>query len=248
MQVNVVGPDGTTQNSDPGANPPGRYGARSSRPLRAAYLIRVAGSDDSAQTAARRSGADSRLGAVLFPEYQTLTADPNFLAPPPRHRGRVMATIERNLRPRLPPRAPPPARCGPRCCYWDPDAAVRHRRTAGSVTRYEFQPRWQRLTRANPAGPQAAPTTRRARRAASSLFRAKGRPAAVGGRGPRRRRRGRRALVRRGGQCRRLGHTHAPGLTHHAGGHVSARARRPSASANVRGPLGEEARARQKPE
>ncbi len=81
MVINVVGPDGQTQGLTLQQVAPGRYEGTFAPTVEGAYLIRVAGSDPNAA-----SGADAPVaqtaGWVLSysPEYQTLAADPNFLA------------------------------------------------------------------------------------------------------------------------------------------------------------------------
>ena len=79
MRVNVVAPDGATQTVTLAQTAPGRYEGTFEPTTEGAYLIRVAGTDPD-QSAGE--GIAETTGWVLSysPEYQTLSADPNFLA------------------------------------------------------------------------------------------------------------------------------------------------------------------------
>lgn len=76
MQVNVVAPDGTTQVITLTQTASGRYVGEFTPTTEGAYLIRVAGDNGNSNTTVAQTS-----GWVLSysPEYQTLTADPNFL-------------------------------------------------------------------------------------------------------------------------------------------------------------------------
>ena len=81
MLVNVVGPDGQTQSVSLQQVAPGRYEGTFAPATEGAYLIRVAGSDPN-QSSGDTPPVAQTAGWVLSysPEYQTLAADPNFLA------------------------------------------------------------------------------------------------------------------------------------------------------------------------
>ncbi len=81
MLVNVVGPDGQTQSVTLQQVAPGRYTGTFTPTTEGAYLIRAAGSDPT-QSAEAKTPVAQTAGWVLSysPEYQTLAADPNFLA------------------------------------------------------------------------------------------------------------------------------------------------------------------------
>ncbi|MGH2521901.1 MAG: filamin/ABP280 repeat domain-containing protein, partial [Anaerolineales bacterium] len=81
VQANVVGPDGSAQNVTLQQVAPGRYEGTFDPTTEGAYLIRVVGSDP-AQAAGADAPVAQTAGWVLSysPEYQTLSADPNFLA------------------------------------------------------------------------------------------------------------------------------------------------------------------------
>jgi hypothetical protein len=81
MTVNVVGPDGQTQTVTLVQVAPGRYSGTFPPSAEGAYLIRVAGSDPT-QPAGSQPPVAQTAGWVLSysPEYQSLTADPNYLS------------------------------------------------------------------------------------------------------------------------------------------------------------------------
>jgi len=81
MQVNVVGPDGTTQTLTLEQVAPGRYAGSFTPSVEGAYLIRVAGTDPSQAPDSPAPVAETAGWVLSYsPEYQSLTADPNFLA------------------------------------------------------------------------------------------------------------------------------------------------------------------------
>jgi uncharacterized membrane protein/uncharacterized protein YegL len=80
MLVNVVAPDGSTQAVTVAQVAPGRYIGTFTPATEGAYLIRAAGTDPT-QPAGTQPPVAQTAGWVMSysPEYQTLTADPNFL-------------------------------------------------------------------------------------------------------------------------------------------------------------------------
>ncbi len=81
MQVNVVAPDGSTQSITLAQVAPGRYTGTFVPTTEGAYLLRAAGTDPT-QPAGAAAAVAQTAGWVLSysPEYQNLTADPNFMA------------------------------------------------------------------------------------------------------------------------------------------------------------------------
>ncbi len=81
MQVSVVAPDGSAQTTTLRQVAPGRYAGTFELTAEGAYLIRMAGTDP-AQTGGPEAAIAETAGWVLSysPEYQTLAADPSFLA------------------------------------------------------------------------------------------------------------------------------------------------------------------------
>ena len=83
MQVNVVGPDGSTQTLTLRQVAPGRYAGEFAPSTEGAYLIRVAGSDgdDSAAEGVDAAVAQTAGWVLSYsPEYRSLSGDPNALA------------------------------------------------------------------------------------------------------------------------------------------------------------------------
>ncbi len=81
MQVNVVGPDGTTQTLTLAQVAPGRYAGSFTPSAQGAYLIRVAGTDPTQSPDSTAPVAETAGWVLSYsPEYHSLTADPNFLA------------------------------------------------------------------------------------------------------------------------------------------------------------------------
>ncbi|MEP7359222.1 MAG: VWA domain-containing protein, partial [Anaerolineales bacterium] len=80
MTVNVVGPDGKSQTLTLVQVAPGRYSGTFTPTAEGAYFIRVAGTDPT-QPADSQASVAQTAGWVLSysPEYQTLTADRNYL-------------------------------------------------------------------------------------------------------------------------------------------------------------------------
>src|SRR5205085_4889890 len=81
MTVNVLAPDGSSQTLTLVQVAPGRYSGTFTPNAEGAYLIRVAGTDPT-QPAGSQDPVAQTAGWVLSysPEYQTLTADPNYLS------------------------------------------------------------------------------------------------------------------------------------------------------------------------
>ena len=180
MKVNVVGPDGSTQTVTLQQVAPGRYSGAFAPTTEGAYLIRVAGTDP-AQSDATQAAVAQTTGWVLSysPEYQTLTADPNFLARlAGLTRGTVMgqdlsAIYQHDLT--APSRASQPLwplLLTLAACLLPLDIAVRRL----VVTRYDLHRAWQK-TRAWFALHSPQPATIPPQRAEqlSSLFKAKDR-------------------------------------------------------------------------
>jgi Mg-chelatase subunit ChlD len=81
MQVNVVGPDGTTQTLTLVQVAPGRYAGTFTPTTEGAYLIRVVGTDADQAPDSPPPVAETAGWVLSYsPEYHDLTADPNFLA------------------------------------------------------------------------------------------------------------------------------------------------------------------------
>ena len=81
LKVNVVAPDGTTQSVTLAQAAPGRYTGTFTPSTEGAYLIRVAGTDPAQSIDAPPAVAQTAGWVMSYsPEYQTLTADPNFLS------------------------------------------------------------------------------------------------------------------------------------------------------------------------
>jgi Mg-chelatase subunit ChlD len=184
MQISVVGPDGSAQAVTLRQVAPGRYAGSFVPTAEGAYLIRAAGSDPG-QAAAEQAAVAQTAGWVLSysPEYQVLSADPNFLARLAAITGggvvgEDLADIYAHNLPaaRAAPRPVWPALLLAAALLLPLDIAVRRL----VVTRYELQRGWQRartwlaLRRPQPAA--AAPE--RAEQL-SSLFRAKDRAGTV---------------------------------------------------------------------
>ncbi len=179
MQVNVVGPDGTTQTLTLVQTAPGRYVGVFEPTTEGAYLIRVAGADGDPASGEAKVAQTAGWVLSYSPEYQTLAADPNFLARVAAATGgRVMgddlsAIYAHDLpAPRAATRPVWPALLLLAAALLPLDIAVRRL----VVTRYEVQRGWERLMgwltvrRAAPA-----PVSAQRAEQLSSLFRAKGR-------------------------------------------------------------------------
>jgi Ca-activated chloride channel family protein len=81
MRVNVVAPDGATQSVGLAQVAPGRYTGTFTPSTQGAYMIAAAGNDPSQPASVPASVAQTAGWVMSYsPEYQTLTADPNFLS------------------------------------------------------------------------------------------------------------------------------------------------------------------------
>lgn len=83
MQVNVVAPDGSTQSVTLAQVAPGQYTGTFTPTSEGAYLIRAEGTDSTQPAGAPQAVPVAQTAGWVMsysPEYQTLTADPNFMA------------------------------------------------------------------------------------------------------------------------------------------------------------------------
>ena len=185
MTVNVVGPDGTSQVLILQQVAPGRYSGTFTPTAEGAYLIRVAGSDG-AQPEGDPAAVAQTAGWVLSysPEYQTLTADPNYLARLAALTGGSLVGVDDMAE--IYAHDLPAARAATQPVWpylllaavllLPFDIALRRL----VMTRYELQRAWRRVTGAL-AGPQPQATSASPQRARqlSSLFQAKDRAGAA---------------------------------------------------------------------